>query len=290
MLNRLMAQGREIKKRPGKSDGPSGQTSGSSAGQPLKWFPEHRRSEWFREHYDQAAGEVVEFLADEGIQLRGKMVTDVGCGDGIIDLGLASRESPASLVGFDPRPTDVDLLLNLAEEHAVGGEMPGNLEFRTSGPAKLPAPDDTFDVAISWSAFEHVEEPVSLIREVRRILKPEGFFMIQLYPFFHSENGSHLWEWFPDGFTQFLHTDDEIDERIKTDPGPDPEWAKAVLWVYRRLNRITLDELQRCLLAGGFRVSRLELITESVLIPFHLSRYPVSLLGVAGVKLLAVPL
>jgi hypothetical protein len=58
---------------------------------------------------------------------------------------------------------------------------------------------------------------------------------------------------------------------------------------YRRLNRITVDDLHRCLLTSGFVVSRLELMTETVHIPRAIAHYPPSLLGVPGVKLLAAP-
>jgi len=286
MVSRVLeTPARLVRSRPA---GPSVPSVASE--QPLKWFPEHDRLRWFHEHYDAAAREIMDFFGAEGITLTGRRVADIGCGDGIIDLGVFRRTRPLQLTGFDTRPTDLGLLRKLAAENGVPDEIDAGLAFRKSQPASLPAKDASFDFIYSWSVFEHVEEPIALIKEIRRVLRPEGAFMIQLYPFYHSENGSHLWDWFPEGFAQLLNSEEDMIQKVRTDPGPDPDWAEALLWSSHGLNKITLDDLQRSLLAGGFRVSKLELITETVLVPPELARFPLSFLGVAGVKLLAIPL
>lgn len=50
-----------------------------------------------------------------------------------------------------------------------------------------------YDVVVTWSALEHVAEPVSMLREIRRILRPGGVLFLQLWPFYYSDRGSHLW-------------------------------------------------------------------------------------------------
>lgn len=259
--------------------------------QPLKWFPEHQREQWFREHYDSAAAQVIDFFAAEDVSLTGRKVADIGCGDGIIDLGVTKKAKPESLVGFDLRLTDRRMLRRLANQQGVAGPIPNSLEFRESKNGVLSAPDGAFDYAFSWSVFEHVEEPISLLREVRRILSPQGALMIQIFPLYFSEHGSHLWDWYPKGFAQFVNEDHQLLETVTANPGPDPDWAESLLWVYPRLNRITLDDLQRSLLAGGFAVSKVELMTGITNLPMEVAtRYPLSWLGIAGVKLMALPL
>jgi len=100
---------------------------------------------WFQEHFEDAAGQVLEFFADDGADLAGKDVADIGAGDGIIDLGVFTKASPARLVGFDIVPTDRDRLLELARRDAGIEELPDALEFRTSLPTSLPADDASFD-------------------------------------------------------------------------------------------------------------------------------------------------
>ena len=135
VLSRLLSKG-----PPKPGAGAAGAGDGPRDGQgPRKWFPEHQRSQWFREHHDEAAGRVVDFFETVFVDLGGKTVADVGCGDGIIDLGIAHKARPARLVGFDTRPTDRDLLARLDREEGGGGGLPESLEFVTCERNHLPA-------------------------------------------------------------------------------------------------------------------------------------------------------
>ena len=245
------------------------------------------RGQWFREHYEQAPREIVDFFGGDGISLTGKRVGDIGCGDGIIDLGLCHLAEPAHLVGFDLVQTDLELLSDVAREHDVEQGIPETLEFRKAAPDHLPCDDAAFDFLFSWSAFEHIKEPEVVAREMRRVLRPDGVVMIQVWPFYHSEHGSHLAPWFPEGFAQLVLRPDELAEEVRQAPGDDPAWSEYLLDLVPDLNRITVDDLQRALLSAGFIVGKVELLTNCFHIPRALAHLPLSLLGVAGVKLLA---
>lgn len=39
--------------------------------------------------------------------------------------------------------------------------------------------NNSFDVATGWDVIEHVEDPTSLVQDVKRILKPKGYFVLQ---------------------------------------------------------------------------------------------------------------
>src|SRR3954451_2729609 len=248
---------------------------------------EHDPVEWFREHYEDAADKVISFLGEDGIELAGKQVADLGCGDGVIDLGVAMKAGPARLVGFDVRPTDEEALLRAARAAGVARELPHNLEFQTSHVEGLPAEDASFDVVYTWSAFEHVSNPVALLGEVRRVLKDDGYLFLQLWPFFHSEHGGHLWIHYEDPFPHLTRDDATILEETKGKRATDP--SRPADDEYRSLNRMTLDELQRALLVNGLLVTKLRLLSETVHVPPRLAHMPLSLLGVGGVELLAVP-
>ena len=246
---------------------------------------------WFYEHFDGAAQQVIDFFGGDGITLQGSEIADIGSGDGIIDLGVVAHARPAKLVGFDIRTVDEDELLEMARAAGVkglAGGLPAELEFRTSLPCKLPADTASFDFVISWSAFEHIGDPVGVLREVHRVLRPSGVLMIQLWPFFYSEHGSHLWDWLPGGFSHLMLSSDEVAERLRAAES-DPVVAARMLEEYTQLNHITLDGLQRALLAAGLVVVKLEMLTNAVHLPVAIAHLPLSMLGVAGVKLLAVP-
>jgi SAM-dependent methyltransferase len=242
---------------------------------------------WWDAHFEGAVGQVLDFLAGDRITLEGKRVADIGCGDGIIDLGLTLRGRPARLVGFDIEPTDVDELARLAKQRADLDRLPDELFFATSGERSIPAADHSFDMVVSWSAFEHIADPVAMLKEIRRVLTHHGVLFIQLWPFYDAAHGTHLVDWFPEGFAQHRYTDEEIFARIRS--AGDQELGSRLIDIYRTLNKITLDGLGAALRETGFRVAKIALDAEQVHLPEEVADLPLSHVAVSGVKLLAVP-
>lgn len=246
-------------------------------------------SQWFWDHYDQAAGQIVEFCATSGVTLEGRDIADIGCGDGIMALGLCQRVHPRRLVGYDIRPTDPDLLLARARAENAVSALPPELDFRASAPSGIPAPDHEFDFVYSWSAFEHIEDPVGVLREIRRVLRPTGHFFLQLWPFHRSAKGSHLWDWFEEDFHHLVRNERDIVADMQASDRHPPEWTSYMAREFEHLNRITLSELQRSVLAAGFEVQRVELMTAPFSLTPELQRYAWTDLGVGGIKLMAIP-
>ncbi len=242
--------------------------------------------QWFWDHYEWAPLELLAFLAEDDLALEDREVADVGCGDGIIDLGLTHHGRPRRLVGFDVNPVREDLLLERAQAAMVAESLPPALEFAVSDSAELPARDDSFDVVVTWSAFEHIGDPASVLSEIRRVLRPDGVLFLQLWPFYNSQHGSHLNEWYPDGFVQFQHDAEAIEADVLA-RAEDEGWARYMLDEYRTLNEITVDELGRAVTEAGFRITKLQLLTERVQLPPEVHGTDLSKLGVSGVMLLA---
>jgi len=55
---------------------------------------------------------------------------------------------------------------------------------------KYPFNDNTFDFIFCSSLIEHVENPVKMMREIKRVLKNNGYLYIS-FPPFYSPNGGH---------------------------------------------------------------------------------------------------
>ncbi len=249
------------------------------------WLTDDSEQVWFDDHV-HAAREIVEFLAGDEITLNGQRVADIGCGDGIIDLALTIENRPKVLIGFDINPVDTNALLALARSMHYTETLPRELRFERSEPEWLPAANASFDVVVTWSAFEHIANPRALLAEVARVLTPGGLLMLQLWPFYASEHGSHLWPWFPgEPFVQFARTDKDVEERLRDDPK-----GRRMLDQYRSLNRITVAGLQRYLVDAGFSIVKFELLTNLVRITDGLElerRHSLTDLGIGGIKLLA---
>jgi SAM-dependent methyltransferase len=246
-------------------------------------------SQWFWEHYDEAARQVLEAFQSEGLSVSGKMVADIGCGDGFTDLGILHKARPHRLVGFDVNLTNREYLQRRAHEEGVDVVDLGGLDFERSTTTSIPAEDGTFDFAFSWSAFEHISRPVEVLTEIKRILSPGGAFFLQLWPFYHSSKGSHLWEWFPEDHHHLQRAEcDIVEELVGSDLKPS-DWTHMMSREFQHLNRITIDELQRSMLAAGFVVRRVELLTGATRLTPELARYSWLDLGIGGIKLIATP-
>jgi ubiquinone/menaquinone biosynthesis C-methylase UbiE len=251
--------------------------------------PRTPESQWFWDHYDLAAGQIVDAFAAERISLADRTIADVGCGDGIMDLGLFDKAHPERLAGFDLNPTNVEYLYGRAREEGVEDTLRDGLTFERSEVGRLPSEDGAFDFAFSWSAFEHISQPIEVLREIHRILSPNGAFFLQLWPFYFSAKGSHLWEWFAEDHHHLHRPESEIVEELLASDQKPEEWTQMMGREFQHLNRITVEELQRSMLAAGFVVRRLELLASPTRLTPELARYSWLDLGVSGIKLIATP-
>jgi ubiquinone/menaquinone biosynthesis C-methylase UbiE len=163
------------------------------------------------------------------------------------------------------------------------------LSFQRSEITRLPAEDGAFNLVFSWSAFEHISRPSDVLSEIHRILAPGGAFFLQLWPFYFSAKGSHLWEWFPEDYHHLQRTESEIVKELHASDLKPADWTQMMAREFQHLNRVTVDELQRSMLAAGFVVRRLELLTSPSRLTPELGRYSWLDLGVGGIKLIATP-
>jgi len=250
----------------------------------VRWFAE--QPGWWESHYIQAVDEVVDFLAGDGLSLEGRRILDLGCGDGIFALGLASRTPVDSVVGLDLQPVDAEFLTNQAAEHGVPVDEP-RLTFGVSQTTNLGIPDNSVDVVIAWSVFEHASDVPALLTEIRRVLVTDGLLFIQIWPLFFSEHGSHLWPWFDEPYPHLRLEPDQFAAEVRARTGS-ADLAQAMLDLYASCNRLTLDELGSALIAAGFYISKVETDQVAVHIPPELQHMQLSLLTTAGVKVAAV--
>jgi arsenite methyltransferase len=104
----------------------------------------------------------------------GETVLDLGSGAGF-DAFLAAREvgSAGRIIGVDMTPDMIDR----ARRNAVSGGH-ANVEFREGRIEALPVGDASVDVVISNCVINLVPDKAAVYREIARVLRPGGRFVI----------------------------------------------------------------------------------------------------------------
>jgi ubiquinone/menaquinone biosynthesis C-methylase UbiE len=110
----------------------------------------------------------------------GMVILDVGCGRGEILRHCAQLGADA--VGIDYAIVAVRMSQNVIQ--SVNGVMPGRTAVMQADAKRLPFPDAYFDRVLMFDVVEHLHpwELLEAMREVHRVLKPDGRFIIHTAP------------------------------------------------------------------------------------------------------------
>ena len=99
----------------------------------------------------------------------GMNLLDCGCGPGTITVGLAQAVSPGNVTGIDLEESQ----LELARENAAKLGLT-NVKFESGSVYELPYQDNLFDAVFSHAMLEHMHDPLAVLKEIHRVLKPGG--------------------------------------------------------------------------------------------------------------------
>jgi SAM-dependent methyltransferase len=94
---------------------------------------------------------------------------EVGYGAGAVQLALSRSVDELHGIDLDADPAPVRTLLTSRGASA---------DLRQGSVLELPYPDQHFDLAVSFSVFEHLKEYRKALGEVARVLKPGGLFLL----------------------------------------------------------------------------------------------------------------
>jgi ubiquinone/menaquinone biosynthesis C-methylase UbiE len=131
----------------------------------------------------------------------GAVVLDVATGPGTVARQAAVQSGPSG------RVTGVDFSAAMLSAARAWPAEPGAapIEYVEASAASIPLPDATFDVAYCQQGLQHIADPLSALREMRRVLKPGGLL------------GVAIWTRSPFGIFRTV-----VSEVAGTDAGPQP--------------------------------------------------------------------
>lgn len=131
--------------------------------------------------------------------VKGKTVLDAGCGSGYGSLLLAKEGNAANVISVDISADAIAYSIKYYSAH--------NISYTVDNVESLYLiQDKSIDIVVSFEVVEHLQNQISYLKSIKRVLKPSGLAMISTpntltYP---SGNPFHINEFTPDQFKRFL--------------------------------------------------------------------------------------
>ena len=135
---------------------------------------------WRNDQYD-GYGELMPVAGQDG-----RVVLDFGCGPGHDLIGFATSSKPARLIGIDVSPSSLAEAEARLRLHNAACE----LVHLDAAATELPLPTGCVDYVHSSGVLHHLPDPLSWLREFRRVLRRGGEARIMVYN--HDSVWMHL--------------------------------------------------------------------------------------------------
>jgi SAM-dependent methyltransferase len=100
---------------------------------------------------------------------------DICCGSGVLAEAIFQRNSPASVVGVDISPEQIEF----ARQHRARE----NVNFETADAISLPFSDASFDVAVCGLALNYLPDPRRALEEWQRVIRPGGSVAVYVWDY-----------------------------------------------------------------------------------------------------------
>jgi SAM-dependent methyltransferase len=136
----------------------------------MRWRKDYDR--WREDRLWQEDGQAsrLQMIEREAGPPSTKRVLDIGSGMG--GFLVAAARNGIAAIGIEPNATYCTITRLRGERYGLAPTV-----IRSVG-ERLPFPDATFDVVLAQDILEHVQDPTATLREMRRVLRPDGCALV----------------------------------------------------------------------------------------------------------------
>lgn len=158
-------------------------------------------------------------------------IIDLGCGPGLLLRDIQTRHSDAKLFGYDI----TEVMISYAQDEVIFPKSKPHFEVFDVTASSLPHKDDSVDLLVMAAVMHVLPEPLPVMAEIMRCLKPGGVFLL------------HDWIARP--------LPDYLDRMLENVPEELHEKAKVQMFrLFPSHNKYTIDDWLWLLEEAGFKI------------------------------------
>ncbi len=125
------------------------------------------------ENYSGIKKQIHEFGLNKRVKIfirkkQNGLLLDIGCGSGSF-IKYVAKHTQFKVMGTEVNKKQVDRLQKTDAFPILLGDID-----------QLSLPSDHFDVITLWDVIEHVPDPISMLTEINKIIKPDGLVVIRV--------------------------------------------------------------------------------------------------------------
>lgn len=203
--------------------------------------------------YYEGRSKLAVLLGDEFLaRIEGKVVIDFGCGEGTEAVEMALRGA-TRVIGIDIRQD----ALRVARQKAAAAGVENACCFTIST-------QEAADIIVSLDAFEHYQDPLSILRTMSSLLRPDGEVLVSFGPTWRHPLGGHLFSVFP--WAHLLFSEEAL---LRWRATFKKDGATRFHEVAGGLNQMTIRRFEKVIANSPFQFAYFQLTPIRRLRPFH---------------------
>ena len=105
------------------------------------------------------------------IEPKGGKILDIGCADGMFSKVIFDKSNADEYIGIDILEPSIAWAKNHWKKYR-------NMKFEVGDAQSLNFKSTSFDAVIVLEVLEHVTDPVKVLREIKRIMKKDGYAIL----------------------------------------------------------------------------------------------------------------